>query len=93
MKPEGRYEQYRRYSDPVPLAQGNFFIQKKWTAEDGSTMYWIKKTGGTGLKYELARISSDGTSYEIAFRRNNRPYPSERDMNTGNSKYSIFYRE
>ena len=91
MKPEGRYEQYRRYEDTLPMMQGTFTIEKKWISEDGSTMYWIRKYGGTGDKWELARISSDGSTYDAAFRRSS-GYPSERMMSTGNQKYSIFYK-
>ena len=91
MKPEGWYEQYKSYDAVVPFGQGKFIIEKKWISEDGSTMYWIRKYGGTGDKWELARVSSDGSTYERAFRRSG-TYPSERMMNTGNQKYRVFYK-
>jgi hypothetical protein len=89
MKPEGRYEQYNRYDDPKPYLQGKFVIEKKWTGDDGSTLYWIKKYMRSGGRFELARVNSDGSTYELVY-QTERPYPPERMLSPGNNRYRLF---
>jgi len=96
----GEYKDYHLVADTVPVDQGAFQIDSKWTDANGNIWYrsyCTQKTGpAAGYDFQmLSKLSKSATVLEWVYKQSSPyapvSYPTQIDTNS--DTYHIFYRQ
>jgi len=89
----GYWENFGKKEINVYMHRGTLQISDKWTDSKGNTLYkaFVINEDFPTARYDLGRISKDGSRWEYAYSYSD--FPTESDLNTENTYYLIYYRQ